>query len=163
MSFIKQSGFLFTNFKSKSQTPFEKLFEIFKELITYTSGDFDEAIDWLKELDKEYVLTSEDYTMDDFIEELLNKGYIKKEIDPNGNGEGVGLTAKTEMLLRQHALKQIFGKTPEQAHNITMKIHKDGQGIVGSYSHEVAEQKGIEATLAARQENFPLQIKVKKQ
>ena len=110
MSFIKQSGFLFTNFKSKSQTPFEKLFEIFKELITYTSGDFDEAIDWLKELDKEYVLTSKDYTMDDFIEELLNKGYIKKEIDPNGNGEGAGLTAKTEMLLRQHALKQIFGK-----------------------------------------------------
>ena len=60
-------------------------------------------------------------------------------------------------------LKQIFGKTPEQAQHITRKIHEDGQGIVGSYSHEVAEQKGIEATLAARQENFPLQIKVKKQ
>ena len=60
-------------------------------------------------------------------------------------------------------LKQIFGKTPEQAQNITRKIHEDGQGIVGSYSHEVAEQKGIEATLAARQEHFPLQIKVKKQ
>ena len=60
-------------------------------------------------------------------------------------------------------LKQIFGKTPEQAQNITMKIHKDGQGVVGSYTHEVAEQKGIEATLAARQENFPLQVKVKKQ
>ena len=29
--------------------------------------------------------------------------------------------------------------------------------------YEVAEQKGIEATLAARQENFPLQVKVKKQ
>jgi len=110
MSFINQSGFLFTNFKSRSQTPFEKLFEIFKELITYTSGDFDEAIDWLKELDKEYVLTSPDYTMDDFIEELLNKGYIKKEINSSGDGESVGLTAKTEMLLRQHALKQIFGK-----------------------------------------------------
>ena len=110
MSFINQSGFLFTNFKSRSQTPFEKLFEIFKELITYTSGDFDEAIDWLKELAKEYVLTSPDYTMDDFIEELLNKGYIKKEINSSGDGESVGLTAKTEMLLRQHALKQIFGK-----------------------------------------------------
>ena len=60
-------------------------------------------------------------------------------------------------------LKQIFNKTPEQAQNITMRIHKDGQGVVGSYSHEVAEQKGIEATLAARQENFPLQVKVKKQ
>ena len=74
MSIIKQSGFLFTNFKSKSQTPFEKLFEIFKELITYTSGDFDEAINWLRELDKEYVLTTDDYTMDDFIEDLFNKG-----------------------------------------------------------------------------------------
>ena len=59
-------------------------------------------------------------------------------------------------------LKQIFGKTPEQAQNITQKIHKDGQGVVGSYVHEVAEQKGIETTLAARQENFPLQVKVKK-
>ena len=110
MNSLKQSGFLFSNFKAKSQTPFEKLFEIFKELITYTSGDFNEAIDWLKELDKEYVLTSEDYTMEDFIEELLNKGYIKKDLNKDGVGDGIGLTAKTEMLLRQHALKQIFGK-----------------------------------------------------
>jgi ATP-dependent Clp protease adapter protein ClpS len=35
--------------------------------------------------------------------------------------------------------------------------------VVGSYVHEVAEQKGIETTLLARQENFPLQVKVKKQ
>ena len=60
-------------------------------------------------------------------------------------------------------LKQIYSKTPEQAHDITRKIHEHGQGIVGSYVHEVAEQKGIETTLAARQENFPLQVKVKKQ
>ena len=36
MNPLRQSGFLFSNFKAKSQTPFEKLFEIFKELITYT-------------------------------------------------------------------------------------------------------------------------------
>ncbi len=60
-------------------------------------------------------------------------------------------------------LKQIFGKTQEQAENITKKIHEDGQGVVGSYVHEVAEQKGIETTLIARQETFPLQVKVKKQ
>ena len=60
-------------------------------------------------------------------------------------------------------LKQIYNKTPEQAQNITSKIHQDGQGVVGTYVHEVAEQKGIETTLAARQENFPLQVKVKKQ
>ena len=56
---INQTGFLFKAFVKKNQTPFEKLFEIFKELITYTSGDFDEAINWLKELDKEFILTSE--------------------------------------------------------------------------------------------------------
>jgi|TARA_R110000782_G_scaffold192165_1_gene281928 ATP-dependent Clp protease adaptor protein ClpS len=60
-------------------------------------------------------------------------------------------------------LKQIFNKTQEQAHSITQKIHEDGQGVVGSYVHEVAEQKGIETTLLARQENMPLQVKVKKQ
>ena len=74
--------------KRLSQSPFEKLFEIFKELITYTSGDFDEAIDWLRQLDKEYKLTTPDYTIDDFIEDLKNKGYIREEIDPTGNGEG---------------------------------------------------------------------------
>ena len=60
-------------------------------------------------------------------------------------------------------LKQIFNKSQEQATSIMGKIHNDGQGTVGSYVHEVAEQKGIETTLLARQENFPLQVKVKKQ
>jgi len=60
-------------------------------------------------------------------------------------------------------LKQIFGKSQEQAMAIMNKVHNDGQGVVGSYVHEVAEQKGIETTLLARQENFPLQVKVKKQ
>ena len=69
----------------------------------------------------------------------------------------------TPMEFVVRVLKQIFNKTPEQAQNITTKIHNDGQGVVGSYVHEVAEQKGIETTLAARQENFPLQVKVKKQ
>ena len=67
----------------------------------------------------------------------------------------------TEFVVR--VLKQIFGKTQEQAEAIMTKVHKDGQGVVGSFVHEVAEQRGIETTLLARQENFPLQIKVKKQ
>ncbi len=69
----------------------------------------------------------------------------------------------TTMEFVVRVLKQIFGKTQEQAENITKRIHEDGQGVVGSYVHEVAEQKGIETTLLARQENFPLQVKVKKQ
>ena len=69
----------------------------------------------------------------------------------------------TTMEFVVRVLKQIFGKTQEQAENITKRIHEDGQGVVGSYVHEVAEQKGIETTLLARLDNFPLQVKVKKQ
>ena len=57
-------------------------------------------------------------------------------------------------------LKQIFSKTQEQAESIMKKIHNDGQGIVGSYVHEVAEQKGIEVTLAARNEGYPLEVRI---
>ena len=109
ISNLLKSGIVFSKLKQKNRSPFEKLFDIFKELITHTSGDFDEAIDWLRELDKEYKLTDENYTIDDFIEDLLKKGFIREEISDKGDGgKGIGLTAKTEKLLREHALKQIL-------------------------------------------------------
>ena len=66
----------------------------------------------------------------------------------------------TEFVVK--ALKMIFNKTQEQAESIMKYIHEKGEGIVGTFVHEVAEQKGIETTLLARQEGFPLQVKVKK-
>ena len=118
-----RKGFRFTNYEAPDQTPFEKLFEIFQELITHTSGDVEEALDWLRQLDQEYGLTDEDYTIDDFIEDLKAKGYIREEIDmdgqqggeaedgdENGGGGALSITAKLERMLRQRALDQIFGK-----------------------------------------------------
>ena len=107
---IPLKGWSFSLFKEKDITPFEKLFEIFKELITYTSGDFDEAIDWLRQLDKEYLLTDEDYTIDDFIEDLLQKGFINAEISSDGDKTLNKISAKMEKALRKFALKKIFGK-----------------------------------------------------
>ncbi len=104
-----RSGFVFKKFEEEDKSPFEKLFEIFKELITHTSGDFEEAIEWLRQLDVEYKLTTSEYTIDDFIEDLKKKGYIREEIKPDGKG-GMGITAKTERAIRQQALNQIFGK-----------------------------------------------------
>lgn len=104
-----RQGFVFKKYEEPEKSPFDKLFEIFKELITHTSGDFDEAIDWLRQLDEEYDLTDDDYTIEDFIEDLKNKGYIREEIDPDGNG-GMAITAKTERAIRQQALDQIFGR-----------------------------------------------------
>lgn len=103
-----RKGFVFKTYEAPEQSLFDQLFEIFKELITHTSGDFDEAMDWLKELDKEYKLTNPDYTLDDFVEELKERGYLKEEIEPDGNGS-ISITAKTEQAIRQRALDQIFG------------------------------------------------------
>ena len=60
-------------------------------------------------------------------------------------------------------LVSIFKHSTDTAKDLTLKIHKEGSAIVGVYTYEIAEQKGIETTLLARQENFPLQVKVKKQ
>lgn len=56
-------------------------------------------------------------------------------------------------------LKQIFGKTQEQAENITKKIHSDGQGIVGSYVHEVAEQKALKLLYLQDRKTFHYKLK----
>ena len=108
MKNVIKKGFYFKIYEAPFQSPFEKLFAIFKELITHTSGDFDEAIDWLRELDKEYKLTDSAYTIDDFIEDLKKKGYIRDELKDDGTS-GIGITAKTERAIRQQALDNIFG------------------------------------------------------
>ena len=103
-----KKGFYFKQYEAPFQSPFDKLFDVFKELITHTSGDFDEAIDWLRELDKEYKLTDENYTIDDFVEDLKKKGYIRDQLKDDGT-PGIGITAKTERAIRQQALDNIFG------------------------------------------------------
>ena len=107
---IPISGWNFSNFYKDKISIFDRLLEIFKELLTYTSGDFDEAIDWLKELDKEYELTNDDYSIDDFIDDLLKKGFIYSEISTYSNKELLKITSKMEKALRKFALKKIFGQ-----------------------------------------------------
>lgn len=132
----ERRGFRFEFYDPEEKDPFDKLFDIFKELITHTSGDFDEAINWLRELDKEYKLTTPDYTIDDFIEDLKQRGYIKEEFDPESGQDGDGsgdqggrfsITAKTEQLLRKHALEQIFGNMRKSGAG-NHKTGKLGQG-----------------------------------
>ena len=105
---MKKSALKYSSFKEPNLSPFEKLFNIFKELIIHTSGEFDEAIEWLRELDKEYKLTDENYTIDDFVNDLLNKGFITKQISESG--DSIKISSKTERLLRKHVLKHLFGK-----------------------------------------------------
>jgi len=141
MAMNLRKGFRFTPYEAPNISPFEKLFEIFQELITHTSGDFDEAIDWLRELDIEYELTDDGYTIDDFIEDLKAKGYIREEFEDGdgqagedgeegdeGDGKGsISITAKLERMIRQRALDQIFGKIKRSGAG-NHKTGKSGRG-----------------------------------
>jgi len=134
MAMNLRKGFRFSTYEAPEQSTFDKLFEIFQELITHTSGDVDEALDWLRELDREYELTDEDYTIDDFIEDLKAKGFLKEEFeDGSGDSEGeegggnLSITAKMERIIRQRALDQIFGKLKRSGAG-NHRMNKAGQG-----------------------------------
>jgi ATP-dependent Clp protease adaptor protein ClpS len=57
-------------------------------------------------------------------------------------------------------LISFFHYTTETALKITQDIHQEGSAVVAVMPYEVAEQKGIEVTVHARTNNFPLQIKL---
>jgi len=110
-------GFTFSKHIKKDVSDFDRVFGVFKELLTHTSGDIDEAFEWLNTLDAEYNIFNDNYNLEDFEEDLNKRGYIKKDTSTDklksGNGKGNGkniLTAKLESALRDYALNQVFGK-----------------------------------------------------
>ena len=101
-------GFRFTQYTPQQvENPgFESLLKTFLQLITITSGDVAEALSSLNSLDKQYKITSDEYGMGDFIQDLKDKGYISEDA---GSGE-IKITPKSEQNIRKSALEEIFGK-----------------------------------------------------
>jgi ATP-dependent Clp protease adaptor protein ClpS len=58
------------------------------------------------------------------------------------------------------SLVEYFNYNPDTASKLTIEIHEQGSAIVAVLPYEIAEQKGIEVTLSARSQGYPLQIKV---
>lgn len=57
-------------------------------------------------------------------------------------------------------LLNFFNYNADTAVKITQDIHEAGSAVVAVLPYEVAEQKGIEVTVHARSNNYPLQIKL---
>ena len=142
-------GFTISKHISKEVSNFDRIFDVFKDLLTHTSGDIDEAFKWLNTLDKEYNIFSDEYSLDDFEEELKKRGYIKEEIDPKEGKKGKGkgkniLTAKLESALREYALDQIFGKLKKSGignHQTTkagVGDERDGENRSFQYGDDLA-------------------------
>lgn len=90
----------------RHQSTFERLMDLFQQLLYHTGGDAEEALRWLTELDRKYGLGDEEMGIGDFVEELKRRGYLRED-ERTGT---VRLTAKTERTLRERSLEEIFSQ-----------------------------------------------------
>ena len=58
------------------------------------------------------------------------------------------------------SLVEYFNYNPDTATQITPDVHLNGSAVVAILPFEIAEQRGIEVTLDARAQGYPLQVKV---
>ena len=102
-------GFRFSKFQipvSDDNSDFGRLLKIFTELLLITSGNTDESLQWLTDLDRQYKITTPQYGIGDFIEDLKKKGYLKENPDTGT----LQMSPKSEQRIRKSALEEIFGK-----------------------------------------------------
>ena len=62
----------------------------------------------------------------------------------------------TPMHLVTLILMEVFNKGETEAKTITMKVHKGGKGIAGTYSKEIAQTKVETTKMYARSAGYPL-------
>jgi ATP-dependent Clp protease adaptor protein ClpS len=66
----------------------------------------------------------------------------------------------TTMEFVVESLMAVFNHSEETAKELCGKIHTDGAAVVAILPYELAEQKGVEATMLARNNGFPLLIRL---
>ncbi|MBP9211712.1 MAG: VWA domain-containing protein [Bacteroidetes bacterium] len=97
--------FLYSKWTESSSTDEQKLEELtklFNYLVLQTSGDVNEALQWLRQLAEEHGIFDENLSMEELLEKLKEMGIIQ---EVNGNFE---MTTKGVQKIRQDALKEIF-------------------------------------------------------
>ena len=60
------NGYIFKKHTPEEISHFDRVFDVFKDLLTHTSGDIEEAFEWLEMLDKEYDIFTDEYSLADF-------------------------------------------------------------------------------------------------
>ncbi|HEY6952056.1 MAG TPA: VWA domain-containing protein [Bacteroidota bacterium] len=95
----------YSRWTPESQTDEERLqslMSLFSYLVVKTSGDVEEALEWLKQLARQHGIFDEDLTMEELIEKLKELGIIEEV-------QGIkSLTTRGIQKVRQDALRHIF-------------------------------------------------------
>src|SRR5574338_222830 len=119
-------GYRFTKYDPAfylKKSSFDNLLKVFLQLLTISSGNVDEALSWMNELDRKYNLTDDNYGMGDFIDDLKKNNFIEKD----ESGLRLVPTSKSERTIRKHALEEIFGKL-KQSMKGNHRTFVSGQG-----------------------------------
>jgi ATP-dependent Clp protease adaptor protein ClpS len=59
-----------------------------------------------------------------------------------------------------HILEALFQKSPAEAFRIMMHVHRNGRGLAGVYTWEVAETKADQVAVMASDAGFPLRATI---
>lgn len=68
----------------------------------------------------------------------------------------------TTMAFVVEILVQVFGKNNVEAERIMMKVHREGAGLCGVFTYEIAETKVDTVHHLARENGFPLKCIMEK-
>ena len=102
-------GYRFTKYNpslENQKSSFENLLKVFLQLLTISSGDVNEALNWMNDLDRKYTLTDDRYGIGDFIDDLKKNNFIEED----ETGINFVPTSKSERTIRKQSLDEIFGK-----------------------------------------------------
>lgn len=97
--------FQFSQWNDKAMTAeqrLEAMLSLFSYLMIKTSGDVDEALEWLRQLGMEYGLFDESLSPDDLLNRLKELGILEDTRD------ALILTARGVQRVRQDALREVF-------------------------------------------------------
>ena len=61
-----------------------------------------------------------------------------------------------------HVLERVFHKSPVEATQIMLHVHKKGKGLAGVYSRDIAETKVDKVYRLAKEHEFPLRCSMEK-
>ena len=89
------------------------------------------------------------------VDNKLKEPSLFKLIYVNDNETAMEFVVKT--------LMEIFHYKAETAESIMIDIHEKGSAVVAVLPYEMAEQKGVEVLLAARNHGYPLQVRIEQE
>ena len=93
--------------------------------------------------------------------ETITKTETQTDVSPPGRYNVIYIYDNvTTMEFVIESLKAIFHHDDTTAEALTIKIHDEGSSVVSTLPYEIAEQKGVEVTMLARNNGFPLNVKL---